>query len=114
MIFRAVSRFAPGFAITPVVPPITRPKTEAGGLYLVRELASVPWLSNRLVVAVQAPAVDGKANAAVIKELAKAFDLRTSAFTIVHGELARDKRVLIKGELAALTGKFEALCGTLF
>ncbi len=68
----------------------------------------------RLVVAVQAPAVDGKANAAVIKELAKAFDLRTSAFTIVHGELARDKRVLIKGELAALTGKFEALCGTLF
>ena len=60
------------------------------------------------------PAVDGKANAAVIKELAKAFDLRTSAFTIVHGELARDKRVLIKGELAALTGKFEALCGTLF
>ena len=68
----------------------------------------------RLVVAVQAPAVDGKANAAVIKELAKAFDLRANAFTIVHGELARDKRVLIKGDAEALTSRFEVLCGTLF
>ena len=33
----------------------------------------------RLVVAVQAPAVDGKANAAVIKELAAAFGLRNMA-----------------------------------
>jgi uncharacterized protein len=49
----------------------------------------------RLVVAVQAPAADGKANAAVIKELALAFNLRARDFTIVHGELSRDKRVLI-------------------
>jgi uncharacterized protein (TIGR00251 family) len=49
----------------------------------------------RLVVAVQAPAVDGKANAAVIKELAAAFGLRPRDFTIVHGELARDKRLLV-------------------
>ena len=51
----------------------------------------------RLVVAVQAPAVDGKANQAVIKELADAFDLRARDFTIVFGELGRDKRIIIDG-----------------
>ena len=44
----------------------------------------------RLIVAVQAPAVDGKANAAVIKELASAFGVRARDFTIVYGELGRD------------------------
>lgn len=63
----------------------------------------------RLVVAVQAPAVDGKANEAVIKELAKAFDCRTRDFTIVFGELGRDKRLLVQGDLAALTQKYEEL-----
>ena len=51
----------------------------------------------RLVVAVQAPAVDGKANQAVIKELADAFNLRARDFTIVFGELGRDKRIIIDG-----------------
>jgi uncharacterized protein (TIGR00251 family) len=51
----------------------------------------------RLVLAVQAPAVDGKANQAVIKELAAAFNLRPRDFTIVFGELGRDKRLLIDG-----------------
>jgi uncharacterized protein (TIGR00251 family) len=51
----------------------------------------------RLVVAVQAPAVDGKANQAVIKELAEALDLRPRNFTIVFGELGRDKRIIIEG-----------------
>lgn len=51
----------------------------------------------RLVVAVQAPAVDGKANQAVVKELAAAFNLRPRDFTIVFGELGRDKRIIIEG-----------------
>jgi len=51
----------------------------------------------RLVVAVQAPAVDGKANQAVIKQLAGAFNLRARDFTIVFGELGRDKRIIIDG-----------------
>ena len=63
----------------------------------------------RLVVAVQAPAVDGKANEAVIKELAKAFDCRARDFTIVFGELGRDKRLLVQGDLVALTQKYEEL-----
>ena len=65
----------------------------------------------RLVVAVQAPAVDGKANQAVIKELAIAFDLRARDFTIVFGELGRDKRVLVTGDLHALKNRYEELVG---
>jgi uncharacterized protein (TIGR00251 family) len=65
----------------------------------------------RLVVAVQAPAVDGKANAAVIKELARAFDLRARDFTIVHGELARDKRLIVKGDVIELARLLEELSG---
>ena len=65
----------------------------------------------RLVVAVQAPAVDGKANAAVIKELALVFDLRARDFTIVHGELARDKRLLVGGEGIELAKRLEELSG---
>jgi len=65
----------------------------------------------RLIVAVQAPAVDGKANAAVIKDLATAFDLRAHDFTIVHGELARDKRLIIKGDEIGLARRLEELSG---
>jgi uncharacterized protein (TIGR00251 family) len=65
----------------------------------------------RLVVAVQAPAVDGKANDAVIKELAKAFDLRARDFTIVHGELGRDKRISIAGDEATIYANYLRLIG---
>jgi len=63
----------------------------------------------RLVVAVQAPAVDGKANDAVVKELAKAFDIRARDFRIVFGELARDKRLLVSGDIELLKTKYETL-----
>ncbi len=63
----------------------------------------------RLVVAVQAPAVDGKANQAVIKQLAEAFNLRARDFTIVFGELGRDKRLLIEGDEKTLQAKLEEL-----
>ena len=63
----------------------------------------------RLIVAVQAPAVDGKANDAVVKELAKVFDCRARDFTIVFGELGRDKRLLVQGDLETLTQKYEEL-----
>jgi uncharacterized protein (TIGR00251 family) len=63
----------------------------------------------RLLVAVQALAVDGKANAAVIKELATAFNLRVRDLTIVHGELARDKRLSFKGDEDELAKRLEEL-----
>ena len=69
----------------------------------------------RLVVAVQAPAVDGKANQAVIKQLAEAFDLRARDFTIVFGELGRDKRLIVEGvsieQEKTLQAKLEELMG---
>ena len=65
----------------------------------------------RLVVAVQAPAVDGKANDAVVKELATAFKLRARDFTIVFGELGRDKRILIDGDVDILQQIYESLIG---
>ena len=64
----------------------------------------------RLLVAVQAPAVDGKANNAVLKELAKAFDLRPRDFTIVFGELGRDKRLVVEGDEEDLQRRYQALC----
>ena len=65
----------------------------------------------RLVVAVQAPAVDGKANAAVIKELANAFNVRVRDFTIVFGELGRDKRLLLNGDTQLLQARYDELIG---
>ena len=65
----------------------------------------------RLVVAVQAPAVDGKANAAVIKELANAFNIRVRDFTIVFGELGRDKRLLVNGDTQLLQARYDELLG---
>lgn len=65
----------------------------------------------RLVVAVQAPAVDGKANQAVIKLLAEAFDLRARDFTIVYGELGRDKRLLVEGDEKTLQETLDVLMG---
>jgi uncharacterized protein (TIGR00251 family) len=46
-----------------------------------------------LVVAVRAPAVDGKANEAVRRALADAFGVRARDVTIVRGERGRDKIV---------------------
>ncbi len=65
----------------------------------------------RLIVAVQAPAVDGKANAAVIKELANAFGVKARDFTIVYGELGRDKRLLVDGDEKMLQEKLNELIG---
>lgn len=44
-----------------------------------------------LLVAVAAPAVDGKANAAVLAALAAAFGVRPRQLTIVTGDRGRDK-----------------------
>jgi hypothetical protein len=64
-----------------------------------------------LIVAVQAPAVDGKANDAVLKELAKAFGVKIRDISIVHGGLARDKRLVIDADPVALQVRLEELSG---
>lgn len=65
----------------------------------------------RLIVAVQAPAVDGKANEAVVKEVGKAFGVKVRDISIVHGELGRDKRLVIDADSEALQARLEELSG---
>ena len=64
----------------------------------------------RLIVAVQAPAVDGQANSAIVKDLAKAFDLRPRDFTILTGETSRDKRIQVTGDSEMISKRYGELC----
>ena len=57
----------------------------------------VGWLGDRLKVKVKAPAVEGKANAELVRFLAEHFNVRGNAVTIVRGETARVKTVRIDG-----------------
>ncbi len=50
-----------------------------------------------LIVRVQAPAVDGKANEAVVRAVADAFGLRPSDVTLVSGASGRTKLVTLEG-----------------
>ena len=52
----------------------------------------------RLKVKVNAPAVDGKANQAVIKLLANYFNTRKRNISIQKGERSRDKQIRIMPE----------------
>lgn len=61
-----------------------------------------PVQADRLVVAVNAPPVDGKANEAVVRVLAECFGVPRSAVTIVRGETGRKKTIRIVGITAAV------------
>jgi uncharacterized protein (TIGR00251 family) len=63
-------------------------------------------VNNEVVVRVHAPAVDGKANEALIRFLSEFLDVAKSQITIVSGHTSRIKRVDIP-DLAA--GKLQAL-----
>jgi uncharacterized protein (TIGR00251 family) len=54
-----------------------------------------------IAVRVSAPPVDGQANAALIKVLAKALGVPKSRLSIVRGQAARDKLVRVDGLRAA-------------
>jgi uncharacterized protein (TIGR00251 family) len=64
----------------------------------------------RLRVRLQAPPVDGRANAALIEFIAEAFDLPRARVVIEHGLSGRDKRLRlhdappVSPELQALIG----------
>lgn len=51
----------------------------------------------RLRLRVAAPPVEGKANQAVARYLAELFGVRASAVTLLRGERARDKDLLVIG-----------------
>lgn len=57
----------------------------------------VGWKEGSLRIRVSAPPVEGKANAALEKLLAKALDVPKVAVGIVSGSHSRDKMVVIDG-----------------
>lgn len=61
-----------------------------------------------LKVAVAAPPEDGKANAALIALLGKAWKLPKSAFEIVGGATDRRKTLLLRGDSASLLAALKA------
>ena len=77
-------------------------KAYVGGIY-----------GERLIVSVQAPAVDGKANKAVMESIAKAFDVKQNAVAIIHGLTSRDKRISITGNESILESRLRELRGDL-
>jgi hypothetical protein len=54
-------------------------------------------LGDALKIRLQAPPVDGKANAALVKFLADTLDISKSNVVLLSGETGRTKRVLIRG-----------------
>lgn len=70
--------------------PGAKKKTAVLGVYCEGEKA-------RLKIAVQAPAIDGRANAALVAFLAETFDLPKSHVELVSGELSRSKVFLLRG-----------------
>lgn len=57
----------------------------------------VGWVGDRLKVKVKAPAVEGKANAELLRFLAECCGVRPGAVSLVRGETARLKTVRIEG-----------------
>lgn len=69
----------------------------------VRVIPNAPQTSitgrrgDEIVLKVNAPAVDGKANRAAIRHLARTFDVRPSAIRLISGEKSRHKKFEIEG-----------------
>ena len=57
----------------------------------------VGWMGDRLKVKVKAPAVEGKANAELVRFLAERFGVRPNAVVLVRGDTARLKVVRVEG-----------------
>lgn len=62
-----------------------------------------------LRVAVSAPPVDGRANAACVEVLAASFAVRRAAISLDPGARGRRKRVEIAGDAAALAARLAVL-----
>jgi hypothetical protein len=65
---------------------------------------------DRVRVRLQAPPVDGRANAALVEFLATAFDVPRARVSIEHGLAGRDKRVRIR-DAGAIALQMKALLG---
>lgn len=57
----------------------------------------VGWHGGRVKIKVKAPAVEGKANAELLRFLAECLDVRGNQVRIVRGETARMKTIEVEG-----------------
>jgi hypothetical protein len=69
----------------------------------------VGWIGGRLKIKVKAPAVEGKANAELLRFLAEKLATRPNQLQIVRGETAKLKTIAVEGvddlpQLARLLG----------
>ena len=87
MILRSTER---GVTLAVRALPGAKRKTAILGIYCEGDKA-------RLKIAVQAPAVEGRANSALIEFLADKFGVPKSYVELVSGELSRSKVFLIRG-----------------
>lgn len=83
--------------------PGAKKKTEILGVYCEGEKA-------RLKIRVQAPAIEGRANSALVAFLAETFGLPKNAVELIGGELSRSKVFLLRGiTLASAEARLAAL-----
>ena len=66
----------------------------------------------QLIVRVNAPAVDGRANNAVTRAVADAFEVAASAVDIAGGATARTKTLRIHGDVERLQTRLRVLLGS--
>lgn len=57
----------------------------------------VGWMGERLKIKIKAPAVEGKANAELLRFLSKKLEVRANCIQIVRGETAKIKLISIEG-----------------
>jgi hypothetical protein len=55
------------------------------------------WLGEKLKVRISAPAVEGKANAELVRFVAECLDVRASAIEIIRGGTAKTKLLHVEG-----------------
>ena len=65
----------------------------------------------QLKIAVQAPPVEGRANAALVEFLAETFSLSRASVVLLSGELSRSKVFLLRGVSRAQAEAVLAKCG---
>ncbi len=97
--------------------PVTHTATAAGIAFWIhvapgaRREAVGGAHGDALRVAVQAPPVDGRANAGCVEALAAAFGVKRSAVALDPAARGRRKRVSITGEPVALGARLASLAG---
>ena len=57
----------------------------------------IGWVNNRLKIKIKAPAVEGKANAELLRFLSEKLDVRPSCVHILRGETAKIKLIALEG-----------------